>query len=204
MLLLALAASALAVVPEGQTDLIVDAGVMTSQLGLALGLGSGLRSGALALLGSGTFGARVDAFGQAASLNPAVSWLQATVILDQDTGSSRVGIALTLDAAILDQAEEQCFRRQGCRHNLWLGSPRLPVGLSYAPAASVRISGSGASGSAFALNAGLQPTIRFDNNGLLNPRLDLVLPVSEGLSVHGYAGRYGMWLGLGYRLSAAH
>ncbi|HHO54050.1 MAG TPA: hypothetical protein ENK18_25060 [Deltaproteobacteria bacterium] len=197
----ALAPVALAVVPDGQTDLLVDAGVMTSQLGFALGLGSSLRRGALALSYSGTFGARADAFGQAASLNPAMSWMSLGLLLDRDTDAYRVGAQLILDAAILDQAEEQCFRREGCRHNLWLHPPASPVGLSYAPAVALRIAGSGASGTPFALTLGAQPTIRFDHNGLLNPRLDLVLPISEVVSVHGYAGRYGLWVGLGYQLS---
>ncbi len=207
MILLA-AATALATVPEGRTELLGDVGIMQGQLGIGAGVGAAARRGAVVALGTATVAARTALCGDggicvlpAGSRNPAAGLWTLALAADAETGSVRFGVVGLVDGAVLDVAEEGCQRRGGCRHELWVDHPRIPVGVSFAPAAGIRITGVGASGTRFATTLAVQPTERNDVTIALAPRLDLVADLTRDLSVHWWAGRYGMVVGLGYRLS---
>ena len=186
--------------PPDRAEVVLDAGILTRQVGFAVGLGGRLRRRGIHLAGSASFGPRADVVRAAGSNNPAAGFASATVAAEARAGGLRVGLAAHLDTAILDRAEHGCDVGGACRHALWLGANTLPVGMSLAPAAGITISGIGASSAPFSALIAVQPTSMAGDPVLAVPRLDIVTALSPRVGLHGFVGRYGLGIGLGVSL----
>jgi hypothetical protein len=188
--------------PEDRLEMQAEVGVVTAQPALVAGLGGGVRRGPVTLIGSAAFGARGDWFQTGASRQPGFGMGTVQLGLDGDAGASRVGLAVLADAVLIDAVEEGCgIGRSGCRHGWFWGSDDA-LGLGVQPAYGMRVAGAGGSGAAFVTFLGLQPNYRFDILYWFTPRIDLAVYGRESSwSIHTWAGRYGLGVGIGRRLS---
>lgn len=198
----ACAAFAAGTTPDDRVEIWADAGVATGQAALAFGIGAGMREGPLTLLGTAGFGGRANLFQTGVSERPGfgLATLAGALALDKRSAISAV---LLLDAALLDTAERACGAPAdgACRHRLFVGMERNPtLGISLQPAAGARISGVGASGSAFSATFAIQPHWLRENHLWFAPRLDIAA-LEGSWSAHAWAGRYGLAIGIGHRLS---
>jgi hypothetical protein len=188
--------------PDDRVEVWSDMGLMTGQVGLAFGFGAGMHKRGLTLLGTAGVGVRGNLFKTGVSERPGFGMASLAAGWDLDPRGTMALIVL-VDVALLDTIEQDCGRptRKDCRHYLFVGSESEPeLGLSLQPAAGVRFGGQGTSGAAFSTTIGVQPHWLYDQHFWFAPRVDLA--IGEGQwSAHAWAGRYGMALGLGHRLS---
>ncbi|MCB9689231.1 MAG: hypothetical protein H6738_11415 [Alphaproteobacteria bacterium] len=198
LLLLAHAAHAAGTAPDDRLELSVESGVVTNRAALGFGLGGGVRRGPLTVVATGSFGGRL-------AIEPAGYGLGSLALaLDTPTaGGVRVGWLLMTDWVVLDTSEQACSARFGCRHEWFVGLETPPtLGVGVAPATGFRFSGTGPSGASWSVDLAWQPTYLDDDWWWFVPRLDLgVWGSRDSLSLHAFAGRYGLGLGLGYRLT---
>ncbi len=187
--------------PEDRVEVSAETGVVTNEGAIGFGLGAGLRRGPLAVVGTAGFGGRTN-FADRPS-DPGYGLGSLAVALDGDAGAMRVGLVLLTDLVVLPTAEQGCDRLVGCRHEWFVGLETPPeLGIGASPAGGLRVSGTGASGSAFALSMGLQPSIIEEELYWYLPRFDLaVWSTRNRVSIHAWGGRYGLAVGFGYRIS---
>jgi hypothetical protein len=188
--------------PDDRVEVWSDTGLMTGQVGLAFGFGAGLHQGGFSLLGTAGVGGRGNLFKTGVSQRPGFGIASLAAGWDLDASGALALVAI-VDAALLDNIEQDCGRptRKDCRHYLFLGSEADPeLGLSLQPAVGLRLGGHGSSGAAFSATLGVQPHWLYDQHFWFAPRIDLA--IGEGQwSAHAWAGRYGMAVGMGHRLS---
>ncbi|MCA9494423.1 MAG: hypothetical protein KC621_31065 [Myxococcales bacterium] len=184
--------------PDDRVEMSLESAVVTNRMALGFGLGGGLRRGAFTAVATGSFGGRF-------AMEPAGYGL-GSVALAVDApveGGVRIGPLLMTDWVVLDTSEQDCSARFGCRHAWFVGSEVPPtLGFGVAPAAGLRFSGTGPSGASWSTGVAWQPTYIDDEWWWWVPRLDVgIWGPRDSLSLHGFAGRYGIGLGLGYRLT---
>lgn len=203
MLVLLLAtpfARAAGTAPDDRMEASVEGGVVTARGAVGFGLGGGLRRGPFTFVATGGFGGRIDIGG---SGQPGYGLGSVALGLDTDADGMRIGAVLLTDWVVLDTSEQDCSVRFGCRHEWFVGLEVPPtLGIGVEPATGVRLSGDGPSGASWSATFAWQPSIVDDELWWFVPRLDLaVWGAADNLSVHAWAGRYGVALGLGYRLT---
>jgi hypothetical protein len=188
--------------PDDRVEVWSDMGLMTGQVGLAFGFGAGLHEGRLTLLGTAGVGGRGNLFKTGVSQRPGFGLASLAAGWDLEPGGT-LALMVLLDVALLDTIEQDCGRptRKDCRHYLFAGTESNPeLGISLQPAVGVKLGGSGTSGASFSTTIGVQPHWLYDQHYWFSPRIDLA--IGEGQwSAHAWAGRYGMAVGLGHRLS---
>jgi hypothetical protein len=190
--------------PEDRLEVQAEVGVSTGQAATLVGLGGGLREGPFTVIGAAGFGARGDWFDTGGSDRPGFGAATLQLGLDAATGPIRAGLAVLGDAVLVDAVEEGCdTERDGCRHGwFWGADGGAELGVGVQPAYGVRLSGPGTHGAGFVTFLGVQPNTRFGTLYWFTPRLDLAIYGRDAdWSLHTWAGRYGLGVGLGRRLS---
>lgn len=202
LLTLSSIAHAAGTAPEDRVEVTAESGLVTRLGAVGFGLGGGFREQAFTLVATGGFGGRIDLDGGGPS-QPGYGLGSLALGLDAPTEEgARMGVALLTDWVVLDTEEQGCTPRFGCRHAWFVGTDGPPgLGIGVSPAIGARISGSGPSGARYSSTLGWQPSLVEDEFEWWVPRLDFALWSERGgYSLHAWAGRYGLGLGLGYRL----
>jgi hypothetical protein len=196
---LALAGVAWAAPLARSTEVFVDSGFVLDQPAVAFGAGHLWAPGPVRIGIQGAAGARATVV-ENRPQDPPFGLATVTLgVVPVRSDRTRVGLVALLDAAILPAAEEDCNNLGNlCRHPWWIGTDE--IGMSFDPAAGVRLEGEGRSGGGWSVLLGVTTHQAYDLPVYPIPRLDVSFAAGPRTTFHAWAGRYGVALGLGRQL----
>lgn len=198
---LLLAASAAPASAQTTSEFTVDVGVLSDQLGVAVGGGVDhevTAGGWLAAEGSLAGRAPVPYVAIDGGAWPLAGLGTLAGGWRLPLGErARIGPVAHVDLAVLASRERDCNPGDGCRHWWWLGSPdRGGLGVAFSPAGGLGWRVDGPSGARSDLALSIQPMFKYDVRALWWPRIDYGWTASSGWGFDVRLWRFGATIGL--------